>query len=163
MLFSENCLMEEFTRKDLENAVKLFTNEQTRKFLGGALPYREAEIKAADLFAQTIAGENVYAVKTRAGNEFIGLIYFAPYYDTGYSEISYEFLPDFWGKGYAFEMMQAFLDACRPCTGVPKRIYAETQSENTRSRRLLEKLGYVAEKELVRYGAKQTVYYIDLI
>ena len=26
----------------------------------------------------------MYAVKTRAGNEFIGLIYFAPYYDTGY-------------------------------------------------------------------------------
>ena len=44
-----------------------------------------------------------------------------------------------------------------------KKIYAETQTANIRSRKLLEKLGYIAESELIRYGAKQTVYYIDMI
>lgn len=43
MLLSENCLMEEFTQQDVKNAVKIYTNEQTRKFLGGALPRYEAE------------------------------------------------------------------------------------------------------------------------
>ena len=100
-------------------------------------PHREAEKKAAELLNQNIADEKVFAVKTRAGKEFMGLIYFAPYYDTGYYEISYEFLPEFWGKGYAFEIMTAFLALCRQCNG-QKRIYAETQTENIRSRRLLE-------------------------
>ena len=67
------------------------------------------------------------------------------------------------GKGYAFEIMTAFLASYRQCTGIQKRIYAETQTENIRSRRLLEKLGYIVESELIRYGAKQTVYYIDMI
>ena len=163
MLLSENCLMEEFTQQDVKNAIKIYTNGQTRKFLGGALPRYEAEKKAADLLNKKTSDEKVFAVKTRAEKEFIGLIYFAPYYDTGYYEISYEFLPEFWGKGYAFEIMTAFLTAYRQSTGVQKRIYAETQTENIRSRRLLEKLGYIVESELIRYGAKQTVYYIDMI
>ena len=154
MLLSENCLMEEFTQQDVKNAIKIYTNGQTRKFLGGALPRYEAEKKAADLLNKKIADEKVFAVKTRAEKEFIGLIYF---------EISYEFLPEFWGKGYAFEIMTAFLTAYRQSTGVQKRIYAETQTENIRSRRLLEKLGYIVESELIRYGAKQTIYYIDMI
>lgn len=162
MLLTENCLAEEFTHQDTENAVKIYTNEQTRKFLGGALPRREAEKKAAELLDKNISNEKVFAVKTRAEKEFIGLIYFAPYYDTGYYEISYEFLPEFWGKGYAFEIMSAFLVSYRQCSDVQKRIYAETQSENIRSRRLLERLGYIAERELIRYGARQTVYYIDM-
>ena len=98
MLLSENCLMEEFTQQDVKNAVKIYTNGQTRKFLGGALPRYEAEKKAADLLNKKIADEKVFAVKTRAEKEFIGLIYFAPYYDSGYYEISYEFLPEFWGE-----------------------------------------------------------------
>ena len=163
MLLSENCLMEEFTQQDVKNAIKIYTNGQTRKFLGGALPRYEAEKKAADLLNKKTSDEKVFAVKTRAEKEFIGLIYFAPYYDTGYYEISYEFLPEFWGKGYAFEIMTAFLTAYRQSTGVQKRIYAETQTENIRSRKLLEKLGYIVESELIRYGAKQTVYYIDMI
>ena len=83
MLITENCFAEEFAHQDVENAVKIYTNEQTRKFLGGALPRREAEKKAADLLNKNVDNEKVFAVKTRAGKEFIGLIYFAPYYNTG--------------------------------------------------------------------------------
>lgn len=119
--------------------------------------------KAAELLNRSEDNEKVFAVRTRKNKEFIGLIYFAPYYDTGYYEISYEFLPEFWGKGYAFEIMTAFINECRKCAAIQKRIYAETQTENIRSRRLLEKLGYIAENELIRYGARQTVYYIDML
>lgn len=95
MLLSENCLMEEFTQQDVKNAVKIYTNRQTRKFLGGALQRYEAEKKAADLLNKNTDNEKVFAVKTIEKKEFVGLIYFAPYYDTGYYEISYEFLPEF--------------------------------------------------------------------
>ena len=62
MLLSENCLMEEFTQQDVKNAVKIYTNRQTRKFLGGALPRYEAEKKAADLLNKKTSDEKVFAV-----------------------------------------------------------------------------------------------------
>ena len=65
MLLSENCLMEEFTQQDIINAIKIYTNEQTRKFLGGALPRYEAEKKAADILNKKASDEKVFAVKTR--------------------------------------------------------------------------------------------------
>ena len=37
-------------------------------------------------------------------------------------------------------------------------IVAETQSANTRSRTLLEKMGFVLKEELERFGARQCVY-----
>lgn len=37
-------------------------------------------------------------------------------------------------------------------------IVAETQSANTRSRALLEKLGFTLTQQLERFGAKQCVY-----
>ena len=52
MLLSENCLMEEFTQQDVKNAVKIYTNRQTRKFLGGALQRYEAEKKGGRSFKQ---------------------------------------------------------------------------------------------------------------
>lgn len=52
MLITENCFAEEFTQQDTENTVKIYTNQQTRKFLGGALSRHEAEKKSGGAFKQ---------------------------------------------------------------------------------------------------------------
>ena len=41
-------------------------------------------------------------------------------------------------------------------------IVAETQSANTRSRTLLEKMGFVLKEELERFGARQCVYELKI-
>ncbi|MGD7049373.1 GNAT family N-acetyltransferase [Rossellomorea marisflavi] len=71
--------------------------------------------------------------------------------------MSYQFLPEHWGKGYAKEAVAAVLTY-----GFQKlelqRIVAETQVLNERSSRLLENLGMKVEEEVERFGARQEIY-----
>ena len=53
-------------------------------------------------------------------------------------EIGYRFFKEFWGKGYAFESLSAFIGKLKE-TGV-KKIKAKTKKENVRSEKLLIKL-----------------------
>ncbi len=162
MLSTERCCLKKVTDEDRKDIIKLYVNPDTRKYLGGALSTQAAEEKFDDIIKNQATTNNdaVYTVKLK-DKTFIGLIYLSPYYDKSFYEISYEFLPQYWGNGYAFEVMNAILDDCRLKPGFDK-VYAETQTKNFRSRKLLEKLGYKKEKELVRFNEKQTVYSINL-
>ena len=157
-IITERCCLTKIVPGDMEDVVKVYTNKETRKFLGGAVSYEEALRKFSNILE---AREDIFAVRLKKSAEFIGIIYISPYYDTGFYEISYEFLPQFWGRGYAFEVMKQSLKYC--CKHMEIReIVAETQKKNKRSRRLLEKLGYMHEEEIVRFGEEQIVYRIKL-
>lgn len=88
---------------------------------------------------------------------FIGFIDISPYHEPEYQELSYLFLPEFWGYGYAFEACRAVLRYCEETLDL-KTVVAETQSANTRSRALLERLGFTMVRQLERFGAMQCVY-----
>jgi RimJ/RimL family protein N-acetyltransferase len=55
-------------------------------------------------------------------------------------DIGFAFLPDFWGRGYAFEAAKAVLDFARDSLGL-QRLVAITAPENEASSKLLHKLG----------------------
>ena len=156
-LVTARCRLRGLCRADRDQAVSLYTNAEVRRFLGGAVPAEEA---ARRVEAGLQGGEEVSAVRLRQNGAFIGLVYLSPYDHTDFYELSYQFLPSFWGKGYAFEVLQACLHRCRSL-GL-ERIFAETQEKNARSRRLLEKLGFQQVKSLVRFGERQAVYCIGL-
>lgn len=162
MLITDRCYLQKIQAEDKKDIIKLYTNSETRMYLGGALSIQEADEKFDDLIKnhQIINNEAIYTVKLK-NEKFIGLIYLSPYYDINFYEISYEFLPEYWGHGYAYEVMQEILNTCRMKFGL-KKIYAETQTKNLRSRKLLEKLGYKKENELIRFNEDQTVYSINL-
>ncbi|MDQ8739464.1 GNAT family N-acetyltransferase [Paenibacillus sp. LHD-38] len=75
-------------------------------------------------------------------------------------EVSYEFLPYSWGKGYAEEVIRWLLQFAFKELKQSK-IIAETQTANVTSCRLLEKAGMKAEQTLSRYGAEQMIYSIS--
>jgi ribosomal-protein-alanine N-acetyltransferase len=75
-------------------------------------------------------------------------------------EISYEFLPQSWGNGYAFEVIRQLLMYALHELKLG-RVIAETQTANVSSCRLLEKVGMKVEATLQRYGAEQALYGID--
>lgn len=152
------CYLSDLNPEDAEEAAKLYTNPETRKFLGGALSAQEAAIK---LRRSMESGETVFTVRLKESRTLIGLMYIAPYHDPRFHEVSYEFLPEFWGNGYAFEVMKACLEYCKNVLKLTE-LFAETQTRNVRSRNLLEKSGYQAKRELTRFGERQTVYHIHL-
>lgn len=59
-------------------------------------------------------------------------------------DIGFAFLPDYWGKGYAFEAAKATLEYAREVVGA-ERILAITDADNESSGKLLEKIGLTFE------------------
>ncbi|MFA5309447.1 MAG: GNAT family protein [Dehalococcoidales bacterium] len=59
-------------------------------------------------------------------------------------EIGYDLLPEFWGKGYMREALQAAIDFAFTIMNI-HRIYAVTYTGNHRSIKVLEKLGFHKE------------------
>lgn len=64
-------------------------------------------------------------------------------------EISYAFLKEYWGNGYAYETMKSTLNYCQNELKL-KRILIETQSKNIRSNKLIQKLGGKLEQDSTR-------------
>ncbi len=58
------------------------------------------------------------------------------------ADLGYAFLPEYFGKGMAFEAAQACVSAAKRDFALP-RLLAIVNPENVPSRRLLEKLGFV--------------------
>jgi RimJ/RimL family protein N-acetyltransferase len=71
-------------------------------------------------------------------------------------DIGFAFLPEFWGRGYAYESASAVMAYGRHVVGL-NRIVAVTSSDNHSSIRLLEKIGLKYE-QMVRLtdGAPET-------
>lgn len=69
--------------------------------------------------------------------------------------MSYQFLPEHWGKGYAREAVGAVV--ARVLEGTPS-VVAVTQEANDRSRRLLEAVGLEHAESFVEWDAHQVLY-----
>lgn len=67
-------------------------------------------------------------------------------------DIGFAFLPQFWGKGYAYESAAAVMEFGKRDFGL-KRIVAITSPDNDVSGRLLEKLGFDFER-MVKLSAE---------
>ena len=87
----------------------------------------------------------------------IGLLFPSPRHDGVDMEVSYLLASRHRGRGLASETVGALLRRARGELGLA-RIVAETQAANAPSRRLLERLAFVAERRLVRFGAAQMFY-----
>ena len=129
--------------KDKDAYAKLYTDDKINEFYG--YDYRE-DCKGEpteeyfynfqkDL--KTTEGEYSFAVKKDGA--LIGEVVAYNFGFDGSCEIGYRFLKEFWGKGYAFESVSAFIAELK--TAGVRIINARTKKENVRSERLLNKLG----------------------
>ncbi len=92
-----------------------------------------------------------------AQNRPIGLIELGLHKDGQDHEISYQFAPAYWGKGYAREAAHNVIGHAFEDAGLT-RIIAETQSANAASCRLLQQLGMSEVVRLHRFGAEQIIF-----
>ncbi|GAB6107839.1 GNAT family N-acetyltransferase [Fusibacter bizertensis] len=159
MLESLNCLLSPMSEGDAELYYRLRTDPEVRLYLGG--PVNEASLATG--FKSALEGEaRIYTISEKSTLRKMGLITFDTYYDGSSLEVSYEFLPEFWGNGYAFETVKMALNHEYDIWG-QKMIVAETQSRNLTSRKLLERLGFKMSSELTRFGERQTVYQYSVL
>lgn len=81
------------------------------------------------------------------------------YHDGVHTEIGYQFLPQFWGKGIAKEVISRVLHYGLNTMKLDK-VMAETQSQNKASCKLLLSVGMRFEKKIQRFGSEQSVFAI---
>ena len=150
IISTRRCNLRALNKKDFEILITLYTNEEVRKYLGGV---RSPENAWDSLYKHKYN----FTVRLNKTKSIIGIIMIAPHHDSEDMEISYMFLPQFWGNGYATETVKAVLDFCKNELKL-NRVVSETQTANEYSCRLLEKIGYTAESKVERFGADQTIY-----
>jgi ribosomal-protein-alanine N-acetyltransferase len=137
----------------------LYKNHQVRRFLGG-VDEREFSQGRFELLCSTCP-PLIWAVRLKPAAEFIGMILLDTHHDSEDIEVSFQFLPESWGQGFATETVGAIIDYSRDSLNLTC-IVAETQAANTRSRALLERLDMKVIRRLVRYGNEQLLYGLAL-
>jgi [ribosomal protein S5]-alanine N-acetyltransferase len=155
---TERCLINTFQKLDYVDVKKLYVNQEVRKYLGGIR--QEDNIKdVLDEILNSSDDSFYWVVREKQTDNFIGLVSLDPHHEGVYLEISYQFLPYWWGKGYATEVVQVIINFALNGLNLSK-VVAETQTANKSSCRLLESLGMKLERTIIRFGAEQAIYSI---
>ena len=154
---TDRCCIFNLQQADVEKAVRLFTDDRVRRYLGGTL---SVELAVEKLNSWLNKQNDLYlTVSLLENGGFVGIISVTDHHDGKFKEISYQFLPEFWGKGLGYETISAILDYLKINYGI-KELIAETQSRNLGSCRLLKKLGFELCETVFRFGEYQNIYRI---
>jgi [ribosomal protein S5]-alanine N-acetyltransferase len=150
--------MNTFQKSDYIDVKKLYINQEVRKYLGGIRQENSIELVLNEMLNSSM-DSFYWVVREKHTDDFIGLVSLDPHHDSVYLEISYQFLPNWWGKGYATEVVQLIINYALNELNLSK-VIAETQTANTSSCRLLERVGMELERTISRFGAEQAIYSI---
>jgi ribosomal-protein-alanine N-acetyltransferase len=156
MIKTERLTIRRVKEEDFEGFLEVQTDQESRKYLGGVVE----QDKVSQKFSKMITDQESLYFTVLRNEEFTGLITIGYHTDEKAHELSYQFLPRFWNKGYAIESIEAVLKLVKEKRNMI-RLIAETQSANTRSIKLLEKIGMTFDKELIRFSEKQSIYRLD--
>ncbi|MBM7634174.1 GNAT family N-acetyltransferase [Geomicrobium sediminis] len=156
-LETNRCKLRTLKACDRQGVLRVYQDEQVRRYLGG--PVEEALIKRLiKRLDEPDEGRFATVIEKRTGS-FIGMVSIALHHDQINEEVSYQLLPEWWGKGYGKEVVSAVLQYAFQNLHL-KKVVAETQAANTRSCRLLESVGMNKETAVDRFGEKQIIYAI---
>ena len=155
---TERCFIKTINRKDKQDLCRLCDDVNVWTYLGGqgTALHNKKKIK----FIGFIPTANRWTVRRKTDNSFLGEISLTSHRDGNDIEISYLFLSEYWGNGYASEAVRAVIHYAFSKKKL-NRLVAETQSANLVSCKMLEKLGFHKVRNLTRFDSEQTLFAID--
>ncbi|MEK4920932.1 GNAT family N-acetyltransferase [Cytobacillus sp. FSL R5-0569] len=157
-LMTERCVITPLSMKHLPTMVKLYRNAEVREYLGGIRTIEQVKEQMENMLMNL--SSSYWIVSDKYTHHHLGFIALTPHHCKADIEVSYQFFPHCWGKGYASEtvyevLMYAFF------TLKEQKVVAETQVANKRSCQLLEKLGFTIDCYIDRFGARQVIYKLE--
>lgn len=159
---TDRLIIRPFTEDDIEASYQLNLDEEVSRYTGdgGVVSREEMErrIKGNVLGDYAKYGYGRWAVEWKENGEFIGFTGLKYLDDMNEVDLGYRFKRDYWGKGIATETGKICLDFGFNTLDL-KRVIALVLPENAGSIRVLEKLNFSFEKEVMEDGllAKQYV------
>lgn len=155
MLFStDRLVVRKFIADDYNDLAEILTDAEVTYFEPYETFTREACVQEAINFSNS---DEFYAVVL--DGKVIGKIYFSDR-EYGSYEIGYTFNKAYQGKGYASESIQGMMKYAFSTLGV-RRIFAQIDTRNSKSIRLVERIGMRKEaehRELFPRKGEQNVY-----
>lgn len=152
---SERCTINEIQIGDYEEVKKLYFDRKVRKFLGGPVSIASYECSFREMLN---TDDSLYwTIRLKSTNIFVGLISLDTHHDGISKELSYQFLPVYWGKGYASETIKIVIDFAFKNLKLHK-VISETQVANKASCNLLVRLGMSIEEKIIRFNAEQYIF-----
>jgi RimJ/RimL family protein N-acetyltransferase len=157
---TKRLLIEEGNLEDSSFIFKLLNSPTWIEFIGdrGIQTIEDAEnyIQKSLLASYAKNGFGLYKVSLKVTKEPIGLCGFLQRDYLGSVDIGYAILPAFEGKGYAFEAAKALMDYGM-FTLKFKTILAITSQNNTKSQKLLNKIGLLKKGTIKPQGEETEV------
>ncbi len=144
LLTTERLVLRKISVDDAPFYVKLFNSEGWLKYIGDRNVHtvEEAEnyIRKNYLSSYEKYGYGSFAVLNSETNEMMGACGLYKRENLEHPDVGFSFLPEYMGKGYAFEAASAILKYAREHWGIT-RVLGFTVDYNDRSIKLLKKLG----------------------
>ena len=148
---TERLILREVLTTDVEGMFELDSNPEVHKYLGNKpITKKEQAVKGIEFLQQQYKerGTARWAVVHKETNEFMGwsgikYITEGEQMNGVYNvyELGYRFMPKFWGKGYATEAAQAWVDYAFNEMKI-KSFYAAADVPNKGSVNVLQKVGF---------------------
>lgn len=148
---TERCYLRPFTEDDFENLYKLHSNSEVTKYMGG-VQTKEETLSSLQMYIrwQKEYGFSRWAVFEKETGRFMGRCGPGPfdcYAGKRFGlkndvEIGYAYLQEFWGKGFASEVLTAVLAWVFRTYPNLRRIIAATNPPHIASQTILKKVGF---------------------
>ncbi len=160
LIETERAVLYRLQPGDYEDVKKLYRDEEVRKYLGGIVDEERCKIKFSNML--NLEDDSYYwVIREKEKKQFIGLISLDLHHNGKDTELSYQLMPKWWGKGYGTEIAKGVIKYAFQDLRL-SRILAETQTSNKSSCRLLEKVGMMFKETTKRFGAQQSIYCLDI-
>jgi len=161
LIETERLIIRPFTMADLEATYAMNLDPEISKYTGDGGVVSKAEIERR--IAENILGDyekygfGRLAVELKGEAKFIGFTGLKYLDDLNEVDLGFRFLKEYWGKGIATESGRACVELGFNTLDL-ERIMALVLPANSGSIRVLEKLNFAFEKEIVEEGQSVKVY-----
>jgi len=145
---------------DKENFFRLNSDEDVVRYIRPAKSRAECEIflkkVIADAEINPLMGR--WAVIEKASGNFVGSFAFIPIEGSEDSQLGYALLKQYWGKGFATELMKEGINYVFTKTSLYE-IYGVTEAANIASQKVLIKVGFTLQRNY-QEGVKELCCFI---
>lgn len=132
---------------DIENFFRLNGDEEVVRYIRPVKSRSECEVflKQVIADAETNPLMGRWAVEEKASGNFVGSFAFIPIEGTSESQLGYALLKEYWGKGFATELMKEGINYVFTKTTL-NEVFGVTEAANIVSQKVLLKSGFTLFK-----------------